>query len=104
MWPLVMAPATKYVPASILSKSTFHSKLPSESTPVISIVDSPAPLIEAPDLLRKFASSTTSGSFAQFFSVVFPLVKTAAIIRFSVPVTDIFGNSNSIGLSLSAFR
>ena len=47
----------------------------------------PAPSIRAPILLRTLASSSTSGSRAQFSRTVRPLASTAAIITFSVPVT-----------------
>ncbi len=45
-------------------------------------------MILAPIELRKFAKSSTSGSFATFLKTVWPLARTAAIIIFSVPVTD----------------
>ena len=58
------------------------------------MTEEPAPSIFAPQLFKKFAKSSTSGSFAQFLSVVLPSTKTEAIIKFSVPVTETFGNSN----------
>ena len=51
------------------------------------ILSVPAPLILAPMAHRKFARSTTSGSRAAFSSTVSPSASTAAIMRFSVPVT-----------------
>ena len=64
----------------------------------------PAPSIFAPQEFKKFIKSTTSGSFAQFFKFVTPGVKIAAIIKFSVPVTEILGKEKSIGLSFFASR
>ena len=37
---------------------------------------------------KKFAKSSTSGSFATLRNIVCPFARTAAIIIFSVPVTD----------------
>ena len=49
---------------------------------------SPAPEMRAPIAFRHSASSTTSGSRAAFWITVVPSASAAAIIRFSVPVTD----------------
>ena len=43
-------------------------------------------------LFKKFVRSFISGSIAQFFKIVLPLAKHAAIIEFSVAPTLIFGN------------
>ena len=102
--PLVIAPATMYVPASIRSNNTSHLSDFKDFIPLISIKDSPAPTIFAPQLFKKFANSTTSGSLAQFLNIVLPSMMAAAIIKFSVPVTDIFGKLKSIGFNLSASR
>ena len=68
------------------------------------MLDVPAPSIFAPQAFKKFTKSTTSGSFAQFSKLVIPEVKMLAIIKFSVPVTEIFGNEKSIGFSFFALR
>ena len=47
-----------------------------------------APLILAPHRIRNCARSLTSGSRAAFSITVTPSAKVAAIMRFSVPVTD----------------
>ena len=52
----------------------------------------PFQLIFAPAELRKLVRSFISGSTAQFFNIVFPFAKHAAIIEFSVAPTVIFGN------------
>ena len=92
------------MPASIRSNNTSHSVDFNDALPLISIVDSPAPIIFAPQLFKKFASSTTSGSLAQFLNIVFPSTIAAAIIKFSVPVTEILGKLKSIGFNLPASR
>ena len=92
------------MPASILSGKIFQSPPTRSSTPVIEIFEVPAPSIFAPQEFKKFIKSTTSGSYAQFFKFVTPDVKIAAIIKFSVPVTEILGKEKSIGLSLFASR
>ena len=46
----------------------------------------PAPSILAPQEFRKSASDFTSGSIAQFLSIVVPFARVAAIINVSVPV------------------
>jgi hypothetical protein len=51
------------------------------------ILSVPAPEICAPMATRQLARSTTSGSRAAFSMTVSPVASTAAIIRFSVPVT-----------------
>jgi len=61
-------------------------------TPIISQVRFPTHLILAPADLRKFVKSFISGSIAQFFKIVFPLAKQAAIIVFSVAPTLILEN------------
>ncbi len=47
----------------------------------------PAPSTLAPILLSKRASSSISGSRAALTKVVRPFARTAALIKFSVPVT-----------------
>ena len=59
----------------------------SSSTPSISILGVPSPVILAPILFRKFPKSTISGSLAAFEIIVFPGVFTAAIIIFCVAPT-----------------
>ena len=51
------------------------------------MVDVPMPLIFAPIFTKHSAKSTTSGSTAQFSSVVTPSANVAAISKFSVPPT-----------------
>ena len=48
----------------------------------------PAPSIFAPMPCKQAARSTTSGSCAAFSMAVVPFASVAAIIRFSVPVTE----------------
>ena len=43
-----------------------------------------------PILFRKFTKSFISGSIAQFFKIVIPFAKLAAINKFSVAPTEIF--------------
>ena len=87
MLPFVSVAAARYVPASILSEGMKQSPPFNSETPVICISSVPAPSIFAPIELRKFAKSTTSGSLAAFLKIVSPSAKTAAMIKFSVPVT-----------------
>ena len=61
---------------------------PNLSTPCISILLEPSPLICAPIDRKHFTRSTISGSFAAFFKTEVPLAKEAAIIKFSVAPTD----------------
>ena len=49
----------------------------------------PKPLIWAPILMSNSAKSVTSGSRAAFSKIVSPSANTAAMRRFSVPVTVI---------------
>ena len=44
-----------------------------------------------PVLIKKLTKSFISGSIAQLFKIVFPFAKFAAIIKFSVAPTEIFG-------------
>ena len=46
----------------------------------------------APAKFKKFVRSLISGSIAQFFKIVFPFARQAAIIEFSVAPTLILGN------------
>src|SRR5229473_2736250 len=62
---------------------------PRPSTPSIWIVGVPAPRTRAPILLSNSAKSRTSGSRAALLIVVRPRASVAAIIKFSVPVTEI---------------
>ena len=58
------------------------------STPWILITSVPAPLILAPILPRKLATSTTCGSLAAFSMIVLPLAITAAIMMLMVAPTE----------------
>ena len=78
--PLVAAAANMNVPASIWSGITEYSVLWRRCTPRILITSVPAPLMLAPMLFRKFATSTTCGSFATFSRMVSPSAIAAAII------------------------
>ncbi len=62
----------------------------------------PAPWILAPMAIRKLARSTTSGSRAAFSITVCPSASTAAIIRFSVPVTVTVSSTSRAPRSRSA--
>ena len=79
------------MPASILSAGIVKIDSVRSSTPLIVISSVPAPEICAPMEFKNFARSSTSGSFATLRNIVCPFAKTAAIIIFSVPVTDIPG-------------
>ena len=81
------AAAQRKLPASMRSAMTVCSAPWRLSTPSIVIVGVPAPETLAPMAFRQSARSTTSGSRAAFSIVVTPSANTAAIIRFSVPVT-----------------
>ncbi len=85
--PPVIAAATRYVPVSMRSGRIAWFALESDSTPSTRIVLLPAPEICAPMDVRNRARSRTSGSRAAFSSSVSPSASTAAISRFSVPVT-----------------
>ena len=61
-------------------------------TPITVTVLFPVHLTLQPMFLKKLIKSLISGSIAQFFRIVFPFAKVAAIIKFSVAPTDIFGN------------
>ena len=92
MSPRVIAAAMPHVAATIRSPITRCSVGWSRSTPVIVIVDNPAPSIWAPIWLSISQRSTTSGSRAALWMVVTPSASTAAIRMFSVAPTD--GNSS----------
>ena len=77
-------------PMSSLSTGT------SSSTPSISRVDEPAPMMCAPMRLRNAHRSVISGSRAAFSMTLVPLARTAAVIRFSVAPT--LGNSSTMRL------
>ena len=79
---------TLKVPASILSGKGLCFVPLSTSTPLISIMSVPYPLILAPILFKNRHKSETSGSLAALLIFVSPLANDAAIIIFSVPVTD----------------
>ena len=88
--PPVIAPAARYVPASIRSGTTACGASPvppSRSTPSTVIVDVPAPETRAPMRRRRRATSSTSGSRAAFSITVVPRARAAAKRTFSVPVT-----------------
>ena len=86
--PFVAAAANINVPASIWSGIIEYSVPCNAFTPLIRITSVPAPLILAPMLFKKFATSTTCGSFAAFSKIVLPSAKTAAIITLIVAPTD----------------
>ena len=88
MSPFVAAAANINVPASIWSGIIEYSVLWSFCTPRILITSVPAPLMLAPMLFRKFATSTTCGSFATFSRMVSPSAIAAAIITLIVAPTD----------------
>ena len=102
-FPSVINEAITYVPASILSGIIEYSTPCNSSTPSISMLGVPSPVIFAPILFRKFPKSTISGSLAAFEITVFPGILTAAIIKFCVAPT--LGNPRGIcaPLSLSDF-
>ena len=85
--PIVAAAANINVPASIWSGIIEYSVLWSLETPLIFITSVPAPLIFAPILLRKLATSTTCGSFATFSIIVSPSAMAAASITLIVAPT-----------------
>ena len=87
-WPPAIAGAIIKVPSSIRSTTTGWVVPPKVSTPCISIVPEPSPLISAPIDLKHFTRSTISGSFAAFFKTEVPLAKDAAIMKFSVAPTE----------------
>ncbi len=75
------------VPASMRSGIMETDTGLSEETPCMVISEVPAPLISAPILIKTSASAIISGSRAALPRTVTPSDRTAAIIRFSVPVT-----------------
>ena len=91
-WRRTMSPpaaptAQRKLPASIRSAMTLCVAPCRASTPSITMRSVPCPLIRAPILMSSSAKSTTSGSRAAFSKTVWPCASTAAIIKFSVPVT-----------------
>ena len=60
-------------------------------TPLILSLRFPIHFILHPALFKKLTKSFISGSIAQFFKMVVPFAKLAAIIKFSVATTDILG-------------
>ena len=84
------AAAIRYVPASILSNIIEYVVSLISVTPVIFIDLFDNQEILHPIFLKKLIKSKISGSIAQFDSIVMPLAKLAAIIKFSVAPTDIF--------------
>ena len=103
IFPFVRAPATRYVPASILSAGIVKVVPINSFTPSILILSVPAPEMLAPIEFKKSAKSEISGSFATFVKVVTPSANEAAIIKFSVPVTVTPSNSISVPISFLAF-
>ena len=79
--------AARSVPASIRSGMTCTCAGRSSRTPSTVMIGVPAPSMCAPILPRTVASAITSGSRAQFSSTLRPSASTAAMSRFSVPVT-----------------
>ena len=98
-FPLATVAAIQKVPASILSAITVYSVLFKEVTP-ITLHTLPFHEIFAPAEFKKFVRSLISGSIAQFFNMVTPSAKHAAIIEFSVAPTLIFGNFIIVPFSL----
>ena len=87
--PLVATAANINVPASIWSGTTLYEVFPDNFfTPLIFIKSVPAPRISAPIAFKKFATSTTWGSFATFSIIVVPSAKTLASITLIVAPTD----------------
>ena len=86
--PLVAAAAHMKVPASIWSGITEYSVPWRRPTPRMRITSVPAPLILAPMLFRKLATSTTWGSLATFSRMVCPSARAAAIMMLMVAPTD----------------
>ena len=86
--PPVAATANMNVPASIWSGMTEYSVACNFSTPTILMTSVPAPLIFAPMLFKKFATSTTWGSLAAFSITVLPSAMAAAIIILIVAPTE----------------
>ena len=87
--PLEAIAANINVPASIWSGTTEYVAFPCNfSTPFIFITSVPAPLISAPIVFKKFATSTMWGSLAALSIVVVPLAKTLANITFIVAPTE----------------
>ena len=101
--PPVAAAAIMYVPASIWSGIMGYVQPCSLLPPVMRITSVPAPFTCAPIMLRKFAVSTTCGSFAAFEIMVLPSAQTAASIMFIVAPTDTTSKYISAPTSLSAF-
>ena len=88
---LVIAPAQRYVPASIRSAITLNSSIliSSPAVPWIVNIAVPIPSILTPLSFKISHSWTTSGSLAALVIVVAPLARAAAITMFAVPVTVI---------------
>ena len=95
-----MAAATINVPASILSGKGLCEAPQREATPSISTMSVPCPLILAPIFFKNSHKSIISGSFAAFSILVVPSANVAAIIIFSVPVTDFVVKIILVPLSL----
>ncbi|MCY1199244.1 hypothetical protein D9M72_106440 [compost metagenome] len=87
MSPPAAPTAHRKVPASMRSEMTRCSAPCRRSTPSITMRSVPWPWMRAPILMSSSARSATSGSRAAFSSTVWPSASTAAISRFSVPVT-----------------
>ena len=87
MSPRAAPTAHRKLPASMRSGMMRCSAPCNDSTPSMTMRSLPCPLMRAPILMSNSARSTTSGSRAAFSSTVCPWASTAAIIRFSVPVT-----------------
>ena len=85
--PWVATAAAAHVPASMRSGTAVWSVGRSSSTPSISIVLEPAPVMFAPMAIRQLATSAISGSRAALSITETPRARTAANNRFSVAVT-----------------
>ena len=86
--PRVAAAAARKVPVSMRSGGTRWLAPVSAGLPSTRTTLDPAPSMRAPMAVSSRARSPISGSMAAFSSTVSPSARAAAIIRFSVPVTD----------------
>ena len=104
MSPLDATAASIKVPASIWSGTTEYVVLPFNSfTPFTFIISVPAPLISAPIVFKKLATSTIWGSFAALSITVVPSAKTAASIAFIVAPTETTSIYTDVPFNFFAF-
>ena len=88
MSPPVTAAMPMKLPTSMWSGPIVCSPPPSRDTPVIRRTFEPMPSISAPSETRKRQRSWTCGSQAALEIMVRPGASVAAMIAFSVPITD----------------